>query len=583
MHIKHLIIFILILSNTNLFAQTEDWFELENRKKNYPHSIYFSQYSEGLTKKEALAFAKTELAKSISSEITVSSSSLSKTENALLNDVFLESSTSKSSVTFAGLEEKHTLKKRTHYVFIYIEKAKLKLLTKSKYDDLLSSIKAEVNACQIMYDNQSYTEAKSSGDQISISVAKLKSLRSLLTTFGIDFDAEEINTLIENFTPLYAKIKEEISNEENYKYNKEQGDLKALSINYLDKEEAITAYKKSENINPERSLEDGIPTKIKMVSDELFKIYCQKALNFEEENKLHDAVNFYNKARNLFPGRDVINKQGTTTERIIICQDKLIDILISQGIEEFEDNPSIALGKFNDAKSLITSMSRNDRIKEINKLVKKAEKEVKKRKNKDDRELRRGRVKTQRDKSPHRILFSVGGGFQNEYTDHSDIFSNPINVDIDKWHISSTLGYRLNLPTEIITSKSGFEKSKGNVLAIFYKQGNTLTNYTDGSGQTKTAFSEFEFGYIFKERIRVSLGKGNRSFSANNSELLPPSSYNCATASWYMHFGRLSVEPSITYLLNEKLAFEQAKFNANFSLRFYLYKKIYKTTKDQIK
>jgi hypothetical protein len=582
MHIKHLIIFILILSNTNLFAQTEDWFELENRKKNYPDSIYFSQYSEGLTKKEALAFAKTELAKSISSEITVSSSSLSKTENALLNDVFLESSTSKSSVTFAGLEEKHTLKKRTHYVFIYIEKAKLKLLTKSKYDDLLSSIKAEVNACQIMYDNQSYTEAKSSGDQISISVAKLKSLRSLLTTFGIDFDAEEINTIIENFTPLYAKIKEEISNEENYKYNKEQGDLKALSINYLDKEEAITAYKKSENINPERSLEDGIPTKIKMVSDELFKIYCQKALNFEEENKLHDAVNFYNKARNLFPGRDVINKQGTTTERIIICQDKLIDILISQGIEEFEDNPSIALGKFNDAKSLITSMSRNDRIKEINKLVKKAEKEVKKRKNKDDRELRRGRVKTQRDKSPHRILFSVGGGFQNEYTDHSDIFSNPINVDIDKWHISSTLGYRLNLPTEIITSKSGFEKSKGNVLAVFYKQGNTLTNYTDGSGETKTAFSEFEFGYIFKERIRVSLGKGNRSFSANNSELLPPSSYNCATASWYMHFGRLSVEPSITYLLNEKLAFEQAKFNASFSLRFYLYKKIYKTTKDQI-
>ena len=117
MHIKHLIIFILILSNTNLFAQTEDWFELENRKKNYPDSIYFSQYSEGLTKKEALAFAKTELAKSISSEITVSSSSLSKTENALLNDVFLESSTSKSSVTFAGLEEKHTMKKKNTLCF----------------------------------------------------------------------------------------------------------------------------------------------------------------------------------------------------------------------------------------------------------------------------------------------------------------------------------------------------------------------------------------------------------------------------------------------------------------------------------
>ena len=37
-----------------------------------------------------------------------------------------------------------------------------------------------------------------------------------------------------------------------------------------------------------------------------------------------------------------------------------------------------------------------------------------------------------------------------------------------------------------------------------------------------------------------------------------------------------------TYLLDEKLAFEQAKLNANFSLRFYLYKKIYKTVKDNI-
>ena len=49
-----------------------------------------------------------------------------------------------------------------------------------------------------------------------------------------------------------------------------------------------------------------------------------------------------------------------------------------------------------------------------------------------------------------------------------------------------------------------------------------------------------------------------------------------------MHFGRLSIETSITYLLDNKFAFEQAKFNANFSLRFYLYKKVYKTVKDNI-
>ena len=49
-----------------------------------------------------------------------------------------------------------------------------------------------------------------------------------------------------------------------------------------------------------------------------------------------------------------------------------------------------------------------------------------------------------------------------------------------------------------------------------------------------------------------------------------------------MHFGRLSLETSITYLLNDKFAFEEAKFNANLSIRFYFYKKIYKTVKENI-
>ena len=120
------------------------------------------------------------------------------------------------------------------------------------------------------------------------------------------------------------------------------------------------------------------------------------------------------------------------------------------------------------------------------------------------------------------------------------------------------MGYRLKLPTEIKTSNTGFEQSKGNVLALFYKQGNTETSFEDNNFQS--TFQEIEFGYIFKERIRVSLGKGNRFIHMDYIDKLP-SNYNCATGSWYMHFGRLSVETSVTYLLDEKLAFEQAKLN----------------------
>ena len=567
MNMKSFIIFILILSNITLFAQKKEWFELEYRKKHYPSSIYFSQYSEGANMKEALYFAKTELSKSISSEINVSSSSISTTKNALLNDVFVEKSSSESSVTFSGLEEKvaYTKRKKLCHVLIYIEKEKLKLLTKSKYDDLLNSIIGEVNACNQMYSDKSFTEAKDQGDLIDLEIKRLKRLKNLLSVFDIEYDPIRYNSVIETFQPLYAKIKKHISDEENYLYNKEQGDLKALSNNYLELEKAIISYKKSERIIN--------------ISVDLFKIYCQKALNYEQESKHNEAVNFYKKARNLFPGRKVVNEKETTTERIIICQDKLIDILISQGGEEFDDNPNTALTNFEKAKNLITSMSRNDRIKEINKLIKKVEKEIKKRGKKKEKDERRKRIRVQRGKSPHRMLFSLGGGFQNEYTNPNDIFSNAIKVDVDKWHISTTLGYRLNLPTEMTISKTGFEKTKGNVLALFYKQGNTETTFEDNNFQSN--FREIEFGYIFKERIRVSLGKGNRSIHMDYIDQLA-SNYNCATGSWYMHFGRLSVETSVTYLLDEKFALEKAKLNANFSLRFYLYQKIYKKTKEKI-
>lgn len=581
MNLKSLILIVLILNFSSLFAQKKDWFEPEYRKQNYPDSIYYSEYSEGASKKEALSIAKTELSKKISNEINVSSSSISITKDALLNDVFKETSSSSSSITLSGLEEKVAFTKRKNrcHVFIYIQKVTLKNLTKSIYDDLLLTIEGEVIACNQMFLDKNYTEAKNKGDKISIEIKRLKRLKKLLPIFDISDDVVAYNDIIKSFDPLYAKIKKQISDEEDYKYNKEQGDLKALSDNYLGLEKAIVFYKKSEKINPKLSLEDGIPNNISMISKELFREYCQRALNYEQETRYSDAVIFYDKARNLFPGKKLANAKETTTERIIICQDNLIEILISQGKEEFDDNPKTALSNFVKAKDLINSMNRNDRIKEINKLIIKAEKQIKKDNKKTLKLSRKEKVKDQRNISPHRILFSVGGGFQNSYTDHTNIFSNPVDVDIDKWHISSTLGYRLNLPVEIKTSKTGFEKSKGNVIAVFYKQGNTITKFNDVI--IESTFNEFEFGYILKERVRLSLGKGNRSIPFVYSDSLP-SSYNCATGSWYMHFGRLSIETSITYLLDDKFAFEQAKFNANFSLRFYLYKKVYKTIKNNI-
>jgi hypothetical protein len=580
---------ILLLIFTTQLLYSQEWHKQEYRELNFPSSIYYTQYieyeynkakSKSNNKSFVLDIAKVELSKKIISEVQGESNLSTIRKGAVYNSIFNSNSKISTSATFVDLQVLESInKKKSIHILIYIKKNDFKILTKSRYEDLLNSIIGEVNACNQMYSDKSFTEAKVQGDFIELEIKKLKKLKNLLSVFNIDYDPIRHNSIIETFQPLYAKIKKHISDEENYRYNKEQGDLKVLSNNYLELEQAIISYKKSERINSKLALEDRIPDKITNISVELFKIYCQKALNYEQESKYYDAVNFYDKARNLFPGRKVVNEKETTTERIIICQDKLIDILISQGVEEFDDNPNTALTNFKKAKDLITSMNRNDRIKEINKLLKKAKKEIKKRKNKEEKTSRKGRVKTIRGKSPHRVLFSIGGGFQNEYTNPNDIFSNAIKVDVDKWHISTTLGYRLNLPTEMTTSKTGFEKTKGNVLALFYKQGNTETTFEDNNFQSN--FREIEFGYIFKERIRVSLGKGNRSIHMDYIDQLP-SNYNCATGSWYMHFGRLSVETSVTYLLDEKFALEKAKLNANFSLRFYLYQKIYKKIKEQI-
>ena len=182
MKIEFSILVILLFSFSNLFSQKKDWFESEYQQKNYPDSVFYSCYSEASTKKEALYDAKTQLSKKISSEMTTSSSSSSITMNAIFNDVFKENSTESSSITLSGLQEKisYTKRKNKCHVFIYIEKKKLKYLTKSIYDDLLITINGEINACEEMYLDANYTEAKNKGDQISLEIERLKRLKMII-------------------------------------------------------------------------------------------------------------------------------------------------------------------------------------------------------------------------------------------------------------------------------------------------------------------------------------------------------------------------------------------------------------------
>ena len=199
----------------------------------------------------------------------------------------------------------------------------------------------------------------------------------------------------------------------------------------------------------------------------------------------------------------------------------------------------------------------------MNKLIKKAK-----------RAIRRVKIKAQRKLSSNRLVLTLGGGLQTDYSEYSNIYTDPINFSPKNWNLSSTFGYRMNLPDIKEVTKTGRETSRGNVLALFLKKGSA--NIDDNTAN----FTDIEFGYIAREWLRVSAGVGGRNFSSNSSLL---SSYYTTTGGLIFHFGRLSTEFSVTYLFNNDFKPQEANFNANVGLRFYLYKKIYKTTKETIK
>jgi len=101
-------------------------------------------------------------------------------------------------------------------------------------------------------------------------------------------------------------------------------------------------------------------------------------MNYEQEFKYPTAVNYYRKAREIYPNKNIPREKETTTDKIKFCQDQQIDILEKKGLNELEENPEIALSIFKEAKRLIDDMQRTDQIIPINKLIKKAERKVKK-------------------------------------------------------------------------------------------------------------------------------------------------------------------------------------------------------------
>jgi len=564
---KNILLLFLSLSFLCVSAQKKKWLEEEYREKTWPSAIFYKQYSVGNNEKEAFNNAKSELSKSILTQVETKSNVTSITKNAIINDLFREKVSETSSATFVNLDKKTTTTKRKSisHVFIFKNKEDLKNETKNIFINLQNSYINSVSSLIKIYQTGNIKEAKNKSDQINKDQRKLERLKTFLSVFGSNIDLKELNSSNQKFDELKAKILRDISEEENYKINKDKADILFSSSDNDDLEKALLFYKNAQRINPEQAIADDLSADIEILRDNIFVKYCQKGQNYEEEKNYNMAVIFYKKARNIFQKREVTDEKYTTTEKIIECQNNQIDLKINQGNEELDDNAKIALVKFKEAKTMAGNMGRTDRIKYLNKLIKKSE-----------RSIRRAKIQIVRGESSRRLLVTIGGGFQTEYSAYRNIYSDPIIFNAQNWNLNTTLGYRMNLPDKRKVTKSGREISKGNVLAIFLKQGST--NVTDTENIN---FSEFEFGYIYKEWLRFSAGVGNRNkpIESDNDYL---SNYYTTTGGITFHFGRISTDIGVTYLFNNDFEPIKATLNTSVSLKFYFYKKIYKTVKSNI-
>jgi glycerophosphoryl diester phosphodiesterase len=595
---KALLIFIFSFFAIESFSQKKEWLEKEYRDSIFPHENYFKQYFEidydkNISKSEnkSIAFekAKIEFCKKLVFEISTSStfskSEVTKITSAesrddVYNSVYNQTSSTSSSASISGLTEDYFFSKRKKcHVFIYVKKEDYKKATLKQYKDLIITIDSEIATCQEIYINNNLRSAKTKGDQIRKSLKNISRKISLLSALNVNFNLDDYIKLKQDFDPLYAKIDEQVSRDEDYKYNKTKGDIYFSSNDIDELENALYFYKKAQSIDPTSSFQDNIHSSINQIKEILFEKFCIEASNLEKENKFDDAIIVFKKAREINQNGDFMGDK--LTDKIINLQLKIIDSLILKGKDDLENNPSKSLVKFKQAKKLSYSTSENLKLKEIEKLIIKAERKIKRIKETNSKNVTKNKLQELKSNSPNRFVFKLGGGFNTPHVYDNLVFSNAIDIKRQLWQLSSTVALRTNTKSQIKTSKTGFELTKGNLIGFFGAYGVHQLSNPDTSILVNT--KELEFGFVLREFLRLSFGVGKRDINQNEFDSFLQNYYS-GTAGLVFNFkNRISLETYISYVFDNDLNIQSSRFKSMLALRFYIYQKAYKIDRKNTK
>lgn len=593
---KALILFIVSFFALKSFSQKKEWFDKSYRDSVYSNKIYFTQYFEfydkSLSKSEnksiAIERAKIEFCKKLVTEIsTKSNTSISEVsrisklgKDDVFNSVYNQNSSTSSSASISGLTEDYFFTKRKKcHVFIFVKKEDYKKATLRQFNDLVLTIESKVLTCQEIYNDNNLRSAKIKGDEIYKSLKSLTNKISLLNALDVNINLDDYIKLKQDFDPLYAKIDEQISRDEDYSYNKTKGDISFSSTNIDGLENSLYFYKKAQDIDPASSYKDNIQSLIIQIEETLFNKYCIKASNLEIESKFNDAIISFKKAREINQNGDFEGLK--LTDKILSLQNKIIDRLISKGKDELEKHPRKSLEKFRQAKELSFSINETLKLKALDKLINKAEKKLNKINENNSKVVIKDKLQELKSNSPNRLCFKLGLGLNTPTVDDNLIFNNPFKINLQLLELSSTLAIRTNIKRQIKTSKTGLELTKANLIGFFGTYG-----FHHLSNQDTSIFvnaKELEFGFVLKEFLRLSFGVGNRDFNQSKQDGFLQN-YFTSTAGVVFNFkNRISLETYITHIFDNDFNIQSARLKSMLALRFYIYQKAYKVDRKNTK
>jgi len=557
------------------FSQKKTWFDKDFRNSKWPKLEYYSHYDiypldelgdKNATNLEREAYAE-ELIKEILSEkivvaVTVKSQSVAETTGASYSNIFRKTSQSETSITFPGLQIKKQKKGKSLHIFIYVKKDELQDFATARFGTWVDRLNAELVACRALKNEGAYQAALEKANQINSDKQVVDQLSTLLEAMKTEIHRQAYNNLNAEISYLMGALKERVDPEEQY-YNQKIA-AQGIIGNTVEKlEEKKNLLEQCKKIAPDLAIQDGLNEILIMTNNQLFNLYCLEAVRSEEANQWSDAIELYEKAKDIDARKKIEELNITPFRKILECKKAYNKHLTELGDQEYRAKNFLeAKAFFIEAKAVIQTLQNNTR------LLIKINRDI----NRCNKKLGVSKAEKAKDNdvdfnSPNRFMLRPSAGTSSNLTSY--------NLDFDKtgippkaFSLSGMLGYRFNLPDEkIILDNGTMDRSKGNVFGVFVQKGN---DYFD-ENQSRS-FWELEAGLVWYEFFRLSFGAGYLQIDDISDISFNNIDYYIGTCGVSLHLGQLFIEPSISYLYHQQIEMEdKIRLNLSAGIRLLLF------------